>query len=187
MVHHGQDRNLTYIPGTTLSGHRVIKVLTQEVVTYIERPPESCLLPRDHRHGCVLQSPPSGKTAGHSHASECPASKENPPSLSERLSAPASARRIHTCFVPPMGSPCTLDQSIDPSSSSSTSPHTTTLSPRTRYSPCSTLLLGSSPAGRIMRSTVDDSTRFVLWSKASRRPTRVRPSVVRMRTFPGAR
>lgn len=67
---------------------------------------------------------------------------------------------------------------------SSTSPHTTTLSPRIRYKPCSISELGSGSSGvRIMRSIVLVRTRFVSWSVDRSVPRRVRPSTVRIRTF----
>ena len=93
-----------------------------------------------------------------------------------------------TCFVLPITSPLTLLQSMLASSSSSTSPHTTTLSPRTRYRPCGCSVEGSSsPCSRMIRSTVSASTRFVTWSQDTRVPVRVRPSTVMMRTFSGER
>lgn len=68
----------------------------------------------------------------------------------------------HAFFVPLTTSPRTLLQSISLSIPSSTSPQTTTLSPRIRYSPCSICELGSGSSGvRIMRSMVSSKTRFV--------------------------
>lgn len=93
-------------------------------------------------------------------------------------------RHDHTFFVPRMTSPLTLLQSISLSIPSSTSPQTTTLSPRIRYRPCSISELGSGSSGvRIMRSTVCVRTRFVSWSVERRVPRRVRPSTVMTRTF----
>jgi len=93
---------------------------------------------------------------------------------------------FQTCFVLPITSPLTLLQSILASSSSSTNPQTTTLSPRTRYKPCGCSLEGSSsPCSRMMRSIVSARTRFVTWSQETSVPVRVRPSTVRMRTFSG--
>lgn len=90
----------------------------------------------------------------------------------------------HTCFVPPITSPRTLLQSILLSKSSSTSPSITTLSPLTTYNPCSACELGSgSSAGRITRSIVELSTRFVFSSNATKSPIRVRPSVVMIQIF----
>lgn len=61
----------------------------------------------------------------------------------------------HTCFVEPMTSPLTFVQSMLASISSSTKPASTTLSPRTMYSPWSCSLLGVvSSFDRITRSTV---------------------------------
>ena len=108
------------------------------------------------------------------------------PSPSHRIShnPPSKKKEPQTCFVLPITSPLTLLQSMLASSSSSTSPHTTTLSPRTRYKPCGCSLEGSSsPCSRIMRSIVSASTRFVTWSQDTSVPVRVRPSTVMMRTF----
>ena len=92
--------------------------------------------------------------------------------------------KSHAFFVPLTTSPRTLLQSISLSIPSSTSPQTTTLSPRIRYSPCSICELGSGSSGvRIMRSMVSSRTRFVSWSVDRSVPTSVRPSTVRMRTF----
>ena len=97
---------------------------------------------------------------------------------------PLPKRTVQTCFVLPITSPRTLLQSILASSSSSTSPQTTTLSPLTRYRPCGCSVEGSSsPCSRMMRSIVSARTRFVTWSQETRVPVRVRPSTVRMRTF----
>lgn len=97
---------------------------------------------------------------------------------------PLPKRTVQTCFVLPITSPRTLLQSILASSSSSTSPQTTTLSPLTRYRPCGCSVEGSSsPCSRMIRSIVSASTRFVTWSQETSVPVRVRPSTVRMRTF----
>lgn len=68
----------------------------------------------------------------------------------------------HAFLVPLTTSPRTFVQSISPSICSSTSPHTTTLSPRIKYKPCSICELGSGSSGvRIIRSTVSINTTFV--------------------------
>jgi hypothetical protein len=107
----------------------------------------------------------------------------NPPAI---LIIQSSSSPAQTCFVLPIKSPLTLLQSMLASNSSSTSPHTTTLSPRTRYRPCGCSVEGSSsPCSRMIRSTVSASTRLVTWSQDTRVPVRVRPSTVMMRTFSG--
>lgn len=90
----------------------------------------------------------------------------------------------HAFFVSRITWPLTFDQSISASIFSSTSPQTTTLSPRIRYRPCSTCAEGSSSSGvRMMRSTVLVRTMLVSWSVERSVPRSVRPSTVRMRTF----
>lgn len=92
----------------------------------------------------------------------------------------------HECFTPPMTFPLTWAQSILASNSSSTRPHAATFSPRMRYSPWGTSALDSGSSwGRITRSIVWPSTRFVTWSQDNKVPVRVRPSAVRIRTFSG--
>lgn len=115
-----------------------------------------------------------------------PSQPPDPPQIINRHINPCSSKSAQTCFVLPITSPLTLLQSILLSSSSSTKPQTTTLSPRTRYKPCGCSTLGSSsPCSRITRSTVSESTRLVTWSQETRVPVRVRPSTVRRRTFSG--
>ena len=90
------------------------------------------------------------------------------------------------CFTPPMTFPLTCTQSMLASSSSSISPQTATFSPRIRYSPWGTSILGSgSSCGRITRSIVWLRTRFVSWSQDNKMPVRDRPSAVRTSTFSG--
>jgi len=99
-------------------------------------------------------------------------------------SFPFTSKSPQTCFVLPITSPLTFPQSILLSSSSSTKPQTTTLSPRTKYKPCGCSVEGSSsPCSRMMRSIVSASTRLVTWSQETSVPVRVRPSTVMMRTF----
>jgi hypothetical protein len=113
-----------------------------------------------------------------------PTSFQYPVSYSTKDLPPSPKRTVQTCFVLPITSPRTLLQSILASSSSSTSPQTTTLSPLTRYRPCGCSVEGSSsPCSRMIRSIVSASTRFVTWSQETSVPVRVRPSTVRMRTF----
>jgi len=69
----------------------------------------------------------------------------------------------YECFTPPTTAPLTSSQLILSSSSSSTSPTTATLSPLIKYNPWGTSLEGSgSSGGRITRSIVCESTRFVI-------------------------
>ena len=105
----------------------------------------------------------------------------------EKNSKLLGKRYVHQIFLVPLTtSPLTLAQSIPPSTSSSTSPQITTLSPRIRYKPCSTCELGSGSSGvRIIRSTVCARTRFVSWSVERSVPRRVRSSTVRISTFSG--
>ena len=101
-------------------------------------------------------------------------------------SLPRKSPVPQTCLVVPITSPCTPAQSIVPSKSSSTRPHTATVSPRTMYSPRGTSSLGMpSSLGRTTRSTAPMSTRFIDPSQEKSVPTMVRPSVVRTETFSG--
>lgn len=91
---------------------------------------------------------------------------------------------LHTCFVDPISSPLTFVQSILPSNSSSTSPHTTTLSPRTINNPLSSSELGSSSScERITRSVQFSRARLVTLSQEMRLPTMQRPSTRIKHTF----
>ena len=105
-------------------------------------------------------------------------------SCPNQANKPARRPLHHTCFVPPITLPLTLVQSMLASNSSSTRPHTTTLSPRIRYNPCSTSeLVSGSSAGRITRSIVRLRTRLVSWSQDNSVPVSVRPSAVMTKTF----
>lgn len=91
---------------------------------------------------------------------------------------------LHTCFVDPISAPLTLVQSIDASSSSSTKPHTTTLSPLTMNKPRASSSLASSSSGlRMILSTQPSSARLVTWSHEMSLPTMQRPSTRMRQTF----
>lgn len=138
----------------------------------------SVLLTSTPGHAFVL--PPSIYMLASASCCAVPYIFDNMASLTRRSLAP------QTCLVLPRTSPCTFVQSIFPSTSSSTRPHTATLSPRTMYSPKGTSSLGNpSSAGRMMRSYASASTRFIDPSQEKSVPTMVRPSSVRTETFSG--
>jgi len=90
---------------------------------------------------------------------------------------------LHVCFILPNGSARTSPQSVPLSASSSTSPHTATLSPRMMYSPWLTLSLSLVECrGWKRRSIVDERMMLVVWSQPISLPVRCRPSEVRIVT-----
>jgi hypothetical protein len=97
-----------------------------------------------------LSTPPPPSHLCSSHSPLLPT-----PHLLQPAILPHRAPAHAECFTPPITAPLTSLQFILSSSSSSTNPTTATLSPRTIYKPCCTILeLSSSSGGRMMRSCV---------------------------------
>lgn len=172
-----------FSPGQMRLGMPCLELAAAENLSSLNRPPRPLSLTA--HQGARFSQPASQLAIPHPKSCQIPSHSHTiigiPICSGLVLSSPPQ-----TCFVLPITPPLTLLQSMLLSNSSSTSPHTTTLSPRTRYKPCGCSTEGSSsPCSRITRSIVSERTRLVTWSQDTRVPVRVRPSTVRMRTFSG--